>query len=291
MLTGCGGGASGNGGARDSAADGTADAGGGSLAVDGSEDGGVVDPAADVGPLSRVLASFDPFDDASPGLEGFALSSDDDDPGNLAVSVDGGASATLSWTATDGDPALGALVSDAPFDGYDELIDVQKSFGTSFPQDWTAKTTLHAWVKIASGLNADPHFPAKIQLYAQSFSGITDAGPSSTCPPAPAKCYVPASHPSDGGVVTYATCSSVTDAPAGNGWNEYRVDLATCPPPFALDTVVAFGVIVQSGAAPGSTTDADASPTAADGSDASIEAGAIGRPTNAVIYFDTFSVD
>jgi hypothetical protein len=282
----------------------------GAAGTGGGTGGAVVDAATsdaptDSGPFARVLASFDPYADASPGLEGFALGAEDD-PGN----VGGGVGASLAWTGADGSPAGGALVCAAPFDGADELVDVQKSYGAAFPQDWRGKGTLTSWIKVASTPASASGLAFSIQLYAQSFSGTADGGASSTCPPDPAKCYLPASHPTDGGVAVYETCSSVTPVAAIGAWVQYRLDLSSCGAAFTLDTIVAFGVIIQSSAANGdagaldgsavevaldmpapdggdvdAATDVDPDALDADGNDE-------GAPsTSTVILLDTFALE
>jgi hypothetical protein len=302
VLGSCGGStASRAGGSGGSAGGGDTDGGTGGAAVDAATG----DTSTDSGPFVRVLASFDPYADASPGLEGFALGTEDD-PGN----VGGGAGASLAWTGADGSPAAGALVCAAPFDGANQLIDVQKSYGAPFPQDWRGKVALTSWIKVAS--TPASGLALSVQVYAQSFSGSADGGASSTCPPDPAKCYLPASHPTDGGVAVYETCSSVTPVAAIGAWVQYRLDFSSCAAAFTPDTIVAFGVIVQSsapngdaGALDGSAaevpldmpvpdggdldadadTDANADPLEAGGNDAGAP------PTSTVIVLDTFALE
>src|SRR5262249_49505078 len=150
------------------------------------------------------LATFDTAN------EGFAYNIYNGTPGNLATPPDGGTAATLAWTGTDGSPAAGSLRADAPFSDYNQYIDIQKGFATPSLQDWTGKK-IHVRVKVPSGLNPDATNPTGAQPYVTS--------------------YVP---PVDGGAgAQYNFCGKYSNVVAGNGWNDYVLDLSTpCAAPF-----------------------------------------------------------
>src|SRR4029079_15591216 len=91
------------------------------------------------GPIvGSPLATFDT------GLDGFMFGTYDE-PSNL-----NGASSTmhgaLSFDSGVGNPNPGSLKVMAPYSGAMQYVDVQKSFGTGNPQDWTGKT-LHVRIR------------------------------------------------------------------------------------------------------------------------------------------------
>jgi hypothetical protein len=221
------------------AAGGTAGTGGGS----GPFDGGAI--------TGTSLATFDPADGGSSDLDGFAINIYDNGPGNLDVATDGGAAATLIWTGSQGDPAVGSLEINAPFHAYKEFVDIQKVYPTTGLQNWTGKTKLHVRVKVASGLNPNTTFPPGVQPYAQSYSAAVDGGAAAA----------------------YHNCSTYTNVPAGNGWNTFTVDFSGCGTPFDLTKIIEFGVEIQTGDGP------------------TADAGSVAVPTAAIVYVDSFSVE
>jgi hypothetical protein len=230
-TAGTGGGVAGRGGAAGSVA------GSGGTNTDGGVAGGGGGALGCPG-----LATFDTT------VDGFALNVYNGSTGNLATTPDGSARATLAWSGTEGNPAVGSLRSDAPFSAYNQLIDLQKSFATTALQNWTGMK-LHVRVKIASGLNPSPANPPGIQPYVTSYD-------------APA---------TDGGAAGYNFKGTYINAVAGNGWNEYVVDLAGGTAPFDPAKIVNFGVVVQTGN--GAFGDGGTNPM---------------LPTPAVVYIDSF---
>jgi hypothetical protein len=222
-----GGAAGGTGGATGGAAGGTAGAaghGGAGGAGTGGAAGATSGPFDGGGLEGTSLATFDPAD-GSADLDGFVINIYNNGPGTLDVATDGGAAATLSWTGSQGDPAVGALEVNAPFKAYKEFVDLQKVFPTTALVDWTGKTKLHVRAKVASGLNPVPNYPPGIQPYTQSYSAAVDGGAAAA----------------------YHNCSKYTSVPTGNGWNEFTVDLTTCAAPFDLSKIIEFGVEIQTG--------------------------------------------
>jgi len=69
---------------------------------------------------------------------------------------------TLVWSATEGDPAPGALQLDVAFAALDQKVNAQLNFAT--PTDFTGKT-ITAHVKLASGLTTDAANPGGAKLY------------------------------------------------------------------------------------------------------------------------------
>ena len=63
-------------------------------------------------------------------------------------------------TARVGNPNPGSLKVVAPYSGANQYVDVQKSFGTGNPQDWTGKT-LHVRIRVTEGT-----FTGGAQVYA-----------------------------------------------------------------------------------------------------------------------------
>ena len=105
------------------------------------------------GPIvGSPLATFDS------GLDGFMFGTYDE-PANL-----NGASSTmkgtLSFDGAVGNPTPGSMKVVAPYSGANQYVDVQKSFGTGNPQDWTGKT-LHVRIRASEGT-----FKGGAQVYA-----------------------------------------------------------------------------------------------------------------------------
>jgi len=105
------------------------------------------------GPIvGSPLATFDT------GLDGFMFGTYDEKPNlNGAGSTMKG---TLSFDASVGNPNPGSLKVVAPYSGASQYVDVQKSFGTGNPQDWTGKT-LHVRIRATEGT-----FKGGAQVYA-----------------------------------------------------------------------------------------------------------------------------
>ena len=69
---------------------------------------------------------------------------------------------TLVWSASEGDPAAGALQLDVAFAALDQKVNAQLNFAG--PTDFTGKT-ISARVKLASGLTTDAANPGGAKLY------------------------------------------------------------------------------------------------------------------------------
>ena len=67
---------------------------------------------------------------------------------------------TLSFDGAVGNPNPGSLKVVAPYSGANQYVDIQKSFGTGNPQDWTGKT-LHVRIRASEGT-----FKGGAQVYA-----------------------------------------------------------------------------------------------------------------------------
>ena len=67
---------------------------------------------------------------------------------------------TLSFDGAVGNPTPGSMKVVAPYSGANQYVDVQKSFGTGNPQDWTGKT-LHVRIRASEGT-----FKGGAQVYA-----------------------------------------------------------------------------------------------------------------------------
>ncbi len=102
--------------------------------------------------VGSPLATFDT------GLDGFMFGTYDEPPNlNGASSKMHG---TLSFDNGAGNPTPGSLKVVAPYSGANQYVDVQKSFGTANPQDWTGKT-LHVRIRASEGT-----FKGGAQVYA-----------------------------------------------------------------------------------------------------------------------------
>jgi cytochrome c peroxidase len=167
------------------------------------------------------LATFDT------SAEGFALNVYNTEAGNLAIR-EGGPSARGGFYGGDGSPAFGSLRIDAPFNDYNQFVDVQKATNAN----WTGYK-LHVRVKIASGLNP-PFSPPFVQPYANSYD------------------------PTSSGDSHFK--GFLTAAVAGYGWNEYVADIGTPEGDFDPSRIINFGVIVGSGS--GLTADGGIAPPA-----------------------------
>jgi hypothetical protein len=161
--------------------------------------------------------------------EGFAPNVWAGDTGNLFDVPDGGTPATLSWASEEGESGNGALRIDAPFSDYRQFVNVQRQFGGGDLRNWTG-VKMHVRVKIASGVAGDPQSPPTVAPFVQSQDGWPD-----------------------GGSVKWNYFGGNLVVPAGNGWNDYAIDLSAATTPFDPSTIVAFGVQVFSGSPGGST--------------------------------------
>jgi hypothetical protein len=163
--------------------------------------------------------------------------------GNLAI-LEGGTPATLAHNTTEGDPTAGSLKVDAPFSDYNQYVDIQRNLGPTMLRNWTG-AKLHVRVKVASGGNPSAMNPMGIQPYVNT------------------------------GASYNGYCSKYTNLVAGNGWNDYVLDLSTCAAASSDPSmVVAFGVSIQAG----NGMDGDGGVNSM-------------KPTAAVIYIDTFMLE
>ena len=133
---------------------------------------------------------------------------------NLAV-TEAGTQATLSYSATEGDPAPGSLKVEAPFTDYKQFVDIQKTYSATTLQTWTGYK-LHVRVKVTGG-NPSALNPMGVQPYVNTGTNY------------------------DG------YCGKYNNLVTGNGWNDYVLDLSTCTAPADASKVIAFGVSIQAG--------------------------------------------
>jgi hypothetical protein len=112
--------------------------------------------------VGSPLATFDT------GLDGFMFGTYDEPPNlNGASSKMHG---MLSFDSGVGNPSPGSLKVVAPYSGANQYVDVQKSFGTANPQDWTGKT-LHVRIRASEGT-----FKGGAQVYAITTAGFVFGG-------------------------------------------------------------------------------------------------------------------
>ena len=116
-----------------------------------------------------------------------------------------------------GDPAVGSIKIDAPYNDYNQLVDLQKGYGTTMLKNWTGATKLHVRVKVASGLNPSPTNPAGIQPYVQTT-----------------------------GRLRRLPRVEQRRRPGTPGTN-YVLDFSTCGATWKIGEVIAFGVVVHTG--------------------------------------------
>jgi hypothetical protein len=173
--------------------------------------GGASGTGGSVGPPPCKFASFDQ------NAEGFALSPYNTSPGNLLLR-EAGPAATMTWSATDGDPAPGSLRIDAPFSDYNQLVDATIGFAGTRN---LANTRLHVRVKIASGLDQSASSPPGVQVYANSYNS------------------------GDGGL-GYHWKGNWTTVSVGHGWADYVLDLLA-DADFDPTQISNFGVTIESG--------------------------------------------
>ncbi|HEY7375615.1 MAG TPA: hypothetical protein VIF57_25890, partial [Polyangia bacterium] len=159
------------------------------------------------------LASFDTND-----MQGFALNTFMGTTAGSSVNLavrEAGAKAVLSWDGGNGDPFAGALKVDAPFDDYNQFVDIQHGYGATALQNWSGNKKLHVRVKVTGG-NPSSTNPMGIQPYINTGS-------------------------------SYSYCSKYSNLVSGGGWNDYIFDLSTCAAPVDTSMVIAYGVSVQAG--------------------------------------------
>jgi hypothetical protein len=218
-TAGKGGGTAGNG-----AVAGSGGATAGSDGATGGSAGGTAGTNPDGGsPTGLPCTAISTFDAAATGADGFSFNQyEPTGQKNLGKTSDGGAPATLSFSATEGDPTVGSLRVDAPYNDYNQFVQVQKDFPTTALKDWTG-LRLHVRVKIASGLNQSASNPAGIQPFVNSYAAGVD-----------------------GGTATYNFSGKYTSAVAGNGWKDYTFDLVASGS-FDPSKIVSVGVQIQTG--------------------------------------------
>jgi hypothetical protein len=160
--------------------------------------------------------------------------------GNLAM-LEGGSPATVAWDGSMGDPNPGSLKIMAPFSDYNQFVDIVHSFGSSMLKNWTG-LKMHVKVKVASGGNPTTENPMGVQPYLNTGTN-------------------------------YKYCGKYTNLVAGNGWNDYVLDLTADCASAGIDPtmVIQFGVAIQAGS--GLNSDGGMNPN---------------KPTAAVIYVDSF---
>ena len=134
---------------------------GGSTGTAGTSGGNAMGPI-----VGTPLATFDT------GVDGFAFSTYDE-PANLNRSSSS-MKGTLSVDSSVGNPEPGSLKVVAPYSGASQYVDIQKSFGTGSPQDWSGKT-LHVRIRATDGT-----FKGGAQVYAITTSQFIYGGKFTT---------------------------------------------------------------------------------------------------------------
>ena len=197
---------------------------GGKAGGSGGSSGGTAGTNPDGGtPTGLPCTALSTFDTATIGVDGFSFNQyEPSGQKNLGKLVDGGAAATLAFSATEGEPTAGSLKADLPFNDYTQFVQIQKDFATTALKDWTG-LRLHVRVKIASGLTQTGSNQAGIQPFVNSYA----AG-------------------ADGGAGTYNFSAKYSAAVAGNGWNDYVFDLVAGGA-FDPTKIVSFGVQILTG--------------------------------------------
>jgi hypothetical protein len=179
---------------------------GGSTAGTGGGSGGTGVPCP-------PLAAFDTND-----LQGFALNTFMGTTAGSSVNLavrEAGSKATMTWDGQNGDPFAGSLKVDAPFDDYNQFVDIQHNYGATMLQNWGTNRKLHVRIKVTGG-NPSAMNPMGIQPYINTGT-------------------------------SYSYCSKYSNLVAGNGWNDYVFDLSACAAPVDPTMVIAYGVSVQAG--------------------------------------------
>ena len=240
---GAAGGAAGRGGSAGGVAGATAGSGGGVAGAAGRGGAGGTAGASGTGGTGGAVPVLNcPVGTFATADEGFGLSTFAQ-AGNLAVR-EAGTKATSAFSSAMGDPAVGSIRIDGPYDDYNQYVDLQKGYGPTMLKNWTGATKLHVKVKVASGLNPSAQNPAGIQPYVQTTTGYVD-------------------------------CRGWNNVVAGNNWNDYVLDFASCTAAgWKITEVISFGVVINTG--DGVMPDAGVNSM---------------KPTTAVIYVDSFWLD
>lgn len=115
------------------------------------------------GPIvGSPLALFDS------GLDSFMFGTYDEPPNlNAASSTMKG---SLSFDSAVGSPNPGSMKVMAPYSGANQYVDIQKSFGSGNPQDWSGKT-LHVRIRASEGT-----FKGGVQVYAITTASFVFGG-------------------------------------------------------------------------------------------------------------------
>jgi hypothetical protein len=125
----------------------------------GGMGGGGVNPTGPI--VGSVLSAFATSD------EGFLINNYNE-PSNLAVGT--GTKPTLMFDATQGSPDPGSLKVTAPYTGSNQYVDIQRSYGTTMPQNWAGKT-MHVRIKATEGT-----FTGGAQVYVITTEGFVFGG-------------------------------------------------------------------------------------------------------------------
>jgi hypothetical protein len=181
----------------------------------GGAGGSVVNPNGPI--VGQALATFDST------VEGFMLNNyHDTGQTNLGDPASGASPAPkVSVDAVEGNPTPGSLKVTAPYSGANQYVDLQKSFGTAMPQDWSGGRTMHVRVKVTEGT-----FGGGLQAYAITTSGYVFGG-------------------------------TFTNVAKGTAWQEFRLDIdhpMTMNAGYDPTKVVVFGVQLNTGSAGASAT-------------------------------------
>jgi hypothetical protein len=184
-------------------AGGAAGAAGAPGGAGGTSDGGT--------PLNCPLGTFNTTD------EGFVLNTFNNGAGNL-VNREAGTKAMSAFEAGMGDPAAGSIKIDAPYDDYNQFVDLQKGYNATTLKNWTGATKLHVRVKVASGFNPSTSNPGGVQPYVQT-------------------------------TASYVDCRAWNNVTVGDtAWKDYVLDFSTCTnAAWKLSEVIAFGIVVHAG--------------------------------------------
>jgi len=218
------GGSGGSAGASAGRGGGTAGTGGATAGTGGATAG--TGGAAGTGGGAALNCPIGTFNTA---LEGFGLNMYNTSAGNLFIR-EAGAKASFAFESGMGDPSPGSVKIDAPYDNYDQLVDLQKGWSATTLQNWTGATKLHVRVKVASGLNpTSAGITGGVQPYVQTTSGYVD-------------------------------CRQWNNIPSGKtDWGDYVLDFSTCGATWKVGEVISVGVNIETGA--GLVGDAGVNPT------------------------------
>lgn len=212
-----------------------------------------------MGPIKgSALATFDS------GLDGFMFGTYDEPP-NL-----NGASSTmkgsLSFDSGVGNPNPGSIKVMAPYSGANQYVDIQKSFGTGNPQDWSGKT-LHVRIRASEGT-----FKGGAQVYAITTGSFVFGGKFANFTQSSnwQEFTVDVSNPSNGAgasagsgydptkVVVFGVQLNTGSSGAGSGPVTFNIDSFSIDPPIG-GTTGAAGTSGGSGGSGGAGGSGDAS--------------------------------